>query len=352
MTDSLGTLFPTFAARLPKCAFADLPTPLKQYALGDGESTPPILVKHDDQTSELYGGNKVRKLEYLLQRAIDRGAKRVATFGTVASNHALATALFATAHDLECTCLLSHQSKTPKAPIALNMHLRNHTEIVRFGGSRKSRVDTMRQCLQNRRTWVIPMGGSSWLGVVGFVNAALEVVEQLQAANRDMPDRVYIANGTMGSAAGLALGFALAGIGTAVHAVRVTHEFISNPEAMQRLIDKTALLMRRHDETIPADIANRCNLVYRDEFFGDGYARSNAATDAAIEVARKELGISLDTTYSGKAMAALLSDISGEKMADQTALFWNTYNSRVLPVSAEQPDDTSALPEEFLRYYV
>ncbi|MGI9219674.1 MAG: 1-aminocyclopropane-1-carboxylate deaminase/D-cysteine desulfhydrase [Woeseiaceae bacterium] len=352
MTDALGIRFPGLAAKLPKVAIADLPTPLEQHALPANAAVGSILVKRDDLTSQLYGGNKVRKLEYLLRRAQEHNASRVATFGTVASNHALATALFATAHEFECTCLLSHQSKTPKAPLALNMHLRNNTEIVRYGGSRQSRVRTLRKFLQHRRTWVIPMGGSNWLGVVAFVGAALELCEQLAATDIAEPDRVYVANGTMGTAAGLALGFALAGLATEVHAVRVTHDFISNPQAMQRLVEKTALLMRRFDDAIPDDIATHCKIVFRDNFFAGGYAHSNTETNAAIEFAGKELGLTLDTTYSGKAMAALLHDVSQTAIGGKNLLFWNTHNSRVLPVTAEQPDDASALPEEFLRYYV
>jgi 1-aminocyclopropane-1-carboxylate deaminase/D-cysteine desulfhydrase-like pyridoxal-dependent ACC family enzyme len=351
MTDSLGMYFPRLAARLSKCSIADLPTPLKQYSIRKLQNSSPLLVKHDDLSSKLYGGNKIRKLEYLLHRAKDRDAERVATFGTVASNHALATALYATTLGLECTCLLSHQSKTAKAPIALNMHLKNRTEIVRFGGARKSRVGTMRKYLQNRRTWVIPMGGSSWLGVIGFVNAGLEVATQFETAGIDIPDRLYVANGTMGTAAGLALGLALANIPTEIHAVRVTHEFIANPTAMGRLVNKTAAMMHRLDPTIPADIAARTKLRFRDEFFADGYAQSNPATESAIKFGREEIGLTLDATYSGKAMAALLHDLSRDDLAEKKMMFWNTYNSRALPVTAERPENASRLPEEFLRYY-
>lgn len=352
MTDSLGLFFPRLAARLPKCAIADLPTPLREYTIKSAPESPPILVKHDDLSSKLYGGNKIRKLEYIFQRAKQRDARRVATFGTVASNHALATALYASELDLECTCLLSHQSKTPKAALALNLHLRNQTEIVRIGGSRKSRINIMRKYLQNRRTWVIPVGGSSWLGVIGFVNAGLELAAQLEEARMDAPRRLYVANGTMGTAAGLALGLALANLRTEVHAARVTHESVSNPAAMRRLIEKTAAMMRRLDSSIPADIAQRCKIIFRDEFFGAGYARSNAATDRALIFAQSELGLSLDTTYTGKAMATLLHDALQKTPSGDKVLFWNTYNSRDLAVTAERPEDTSRLPEEFLRYYV
>jgi 1-aminocyclopropane-1-carboxylate deaminase/D-cysteine desulfhydrase-like pyridoxal-dependent ACC family enzyme len=352
MTDSIGILYPRLAERLPRTRIADLPTPLQEYSVSDIATSVSVLLKRDDLSSECYGGNKIRKLEYLLHRAKERGAKRVATFGTVASNHALATAIYAKQLDLECTCFLSHQSKTPKAPLALNMHLKNRTEIVRFGGARRGRIDTMRKYVQNRHTWVIPLGGSSWLGVVGFVNAGLELAAQLRSTDTPAPDRLYVATGTMGTAAGLALGLALVGLPTEVQAVRVTHEMIANRDAMRRLIYKTATMMRRLDETIPDDIEKQVRLSFRDEFFAGGYAKSNGATDSAIEFARHDLGVTLDSTYSGKAMAALLHDAAQPELSGKTMLFWNTYNSRALPVTAQAPDDASLLPEEFLRYYV
>jgi len=351
MTDSIGNAFPRLAERMPKTSIANLPTPVKKYSFNLASRPVEISVKHDNLTSEKYGGNKIRKLEYLFHRAAKRNAKRVATFGTVASNHALATAIFATELNFECTCFLSHQAKTSKAPVALNMHLRNHTDIVRYGGGRANRVSTLRQHLRNRGTWVIPMGGSNWLGVMGFVNAGLELAEQVQSGLLAVPDRLYVANGTMATAAGLALGLALAEMPTEVHAIRVTHESIANRDAMQRLIAKTATLMNRFDASIPADLADRTRICFRDDFFAGGYARTNNATDRAIEFARDDLCLTLDTTYSGKAMAALLHDLEGPKLAEQSLLFWNTYNSHPLPVSADRPNNISHLPKEFLRYY-
>jgi 1-aminocyclopropane-1-carboxylate deaminase/D-cysteine desulfhydrase-like pyridoxal-dependent ACC family enzyme len=351
MTDFLANAFPTLAKSLPKASLASLPTPVTKRSLSTASGRQLILIKHDDLTGELYGGNKVRKLEYIFRLARSRKAQRIATFGTVASNHALATALYASAAGFECTCFLSHQSKTANVAKVLNMHLDNETEIVRFGGGRVSRVATMRGSLLGRNAWVIPIGGSSWLGTIGFVNAGLELAGQILSGELPVPARVYVATGTMGTAAGLALGLALSGIATDVHAIRVSHESISNPAAMRRLMAKTAMLMRRYDASIPADIASRARWVFRDEFFGDGYARSNKATDRAIALARDELGLTLEQTYTGKAMAALLHDMDHAGIAKQPSLFWNTYNSRPLPVSNERPANIDRLPAEFLRYY-
>jgi D-cysteine desulfhydrase len=195
------------------------------------------------------------------------------------------------------------------------------------------------------------MGGSNWIGAAGFVNAGLELSDQIAAGKIDEPGCVYVANGTMATAAGLALGLALAGRATEVHAIRVTDTFIANPAAMQRLIAKTALLMNRFDPSIPADLADRTRLRFRDDFAGDGYAKTNAAVDRAIAVARDDLGLELETTYTGKAMAAMLHDLDHSRCAGKPVLFWNSYNSRILPAGTGKPGENAPLPAEFLRYF-
>ena len=351
MSDYLATSYPRLAQRLLKTRLADLPTPVIERALTTASGQRNVTIKCDDLTGKLYGGNKVRKLEYLLRRASEKNAKRIATFGTAASNHALATALYAKSLGFECTCFLSNQTRTPGVPRALNMHLRNDTEIVRFGGSRASRVNTLRKHLWGRQAWVIPAGGSNWLGTVGFVNAGLELAAQISTGDIVVPDRLYVANGTMATAVGIALGLALANVPTEVHAVRVTEDFVANPIAMHRLMAKTARLLNTLDASIPADLANRANYRFRNGFLAGGYAKSNTATDRAVCIARDELGLALETTYTGKAMTAMLHDLQQPENAKLSMLFWNTFNSRPLPVGAERPSDVSGLPGEFLRYF-
>ncbi len=346
MAYALDDAFPRLAGALPRLSLADLPTPLVSRTIDIDGRRCTVAIKCDDQSNAIYGGNKVRKLEYLLHQAQEKNASRIATFGTVASNHALATAVHARRQHFDCTCLLSHQHRTRKAAETLNAHLANGTEIVRFGGARPSRVSTMRRYLQGRRCWVIPMGGSNWLGTVGFVNAALELLQQTDR----VPDRVYIANGTMASAAGLAIGFALADAKTRVQAVRVTLPFVANETAMDRLIQKTVRMMRRYDRSVPADLAERVQLDFREDYLGDGYARTNALTDQAIDRARSELGLQLEATYTGKAMAALLDDLADPRIAEQSLVFWNTFSSAPRDARTTRPAD-AALPEEFLRYF-
>ena len=345
--DPISTYCPGLAKRLGKESLATLPTPVRTIDGNTLRGTGTLTIKCDNLTGSLYGGNKVRKLEYALRPARDRGRKRIATFGAIGSNHALATALYAKSLGYECTCFLSHQRASAKVAETIRAQLANGTKIVRYGGSYTARIATLREQLWNQDCWVIPAGGSSWLGTVGFVNAGLELAAQIKDDELPAPDRIYIATGTMGSAAGLAIGLAMSGINARVEAVRVSMTSICNDISMQRLIKKTIAMMTRIDSSIPAELATRVNIRLRDSYFAGGYAHSDKATDDAVQFAADELGLDLETTYTGKAMVALLGD-SGTR-GNENILFWNTYNSQ--PVLAQASDaEIDQLPREFHRY--
>lgn len=349
--DHLKERFPVLAGELPKLPLASLPTPVAQVSvpLPGGERT--FSIKYDNLTGDIYGGNKVRKLEYILARAIGKGCERVATFGAAGSNHALATSLYARDSGLQCTCFLSHQAKSPQVAATLNRHIANETEIVRFGGAYSGRVQTLRKFLWNRKCWVVPMGGSSWLGNIGFVAAGLELAEQIGKGEIPLPDRIYVGTGTMGTAVGIALGLASADLYPEIHAIRVSHTSICNEAAVKKLLRKTVAMMRRLDPAVPAELAGRTSIHMRHEFFGPGYAHSTPATDTAIRFARDNLDLELEPTYTGKTMAALLADFANPESAGRSVLYWHTYNSVEYQLPSDGPVDEAALPEEFLRYF-
>jgi len=349
MSNHLAQAFPLLGSRLAHMSLAELPTPVSLAAFSDGAKHHTISIKQDDVSGTAYGGNKLRKLEYILQHARDKGAERVATFGTIDSHHAVATAYYARRTGFECTCFLSHQSPKPAACKALQFHLQNGTEIVRYGGTRHKRVSTMRKYAQGRNAWVVPIGGSSWRGTVGFVNAGLEFAAQVAAGDLPCPTRVYVATGTMGTTAGLALGLALSGLNIEIQAVRVTELAYANELALQRLMNKTATMLHAIDPAFPANLAQKTSVQFRNDFVGDGYARTNDPTERAIDVARDELGMSLESTYTGKAMAALLHDVNAG--FEEPVLFWNTFSSRAIEFDQNVEPDFDRLPKEFARYF-
>jgi len=350
--DYLKEQLPELARKLPRADLATLPTPVREHVVSYSSKSRRISVKYDNLTGSIYGGNKVRKLDYIFPHAKSRNCIRVATFGAVGSNHALATALYARQAGFDCTCFLSHQSKTPLVATTLNMHLRNGTELVRYGGSYQARLRTLRENLWGRHAWVIPMGGSSWLGTIGFVAAGLELAAQVANGEVPQPERLYVGAGTMGTAVGIALGLALTGLKTEVHAVRVSDVSIMNEGALTTLLKKVALMMHRYDNTVPADLARHARITIRNEFFGPGYAQGTAATAQAIDFAKDELDLTLETTYTGKALSALLADWSENGAEERSVLYWHTYNSVPLNIASDKPLDVAALPLEFLRYFV
>ncbi|MEO1575704.1 MAG: pyridoxal-phosphate dependent enzyme, partial [Pseudomonadota bacterium] len=165
--------FETLARRVPHVPLALLPTPLvtRDGPLGA------CLCKLDGQTHDLYGGNKVRKLEYVLAQAQRHGAARVATFGAAGSNHATATAVHARALGIGCVSFLSRQRPTRFVAANLKRQLSAGADIVFVSGDRAQR-EAQARAYVNRldgRTWRIPMGGSSPAGTLGYVNAGLEL---------------------------------------------------------------------------------------------------------------------------------------------------------------------------------
>jgi 1-aminocyclopropane-1-carboxylate deaminase/D-cysteine desulfhydrase-like pyridoxal-dependent ACC family enzyme len=349
--DFLSERFPRLGEALPKIELASLPTPVSRIETDTARGKHNISVKYDNLTGSIYGGNKVRKLEYIFARARDRKCATIATFGAVGSNHALATALYAKQVGFDCTCFLSHQAKTPLASATLNRHLQNDTNLVRYGGTYAHRLRILRENLWDRNAWIIPMGGSSWLGTVGFVAAGLELAAQIKGGEIPQPDSLYVGSGTMGTAVGIALGLAIAGLETDIQAIRVSDTSITNERALNRLLNKTVAMMHDLDPTVPAELARQTRITIRDEFFGPGYAQSTAETRKAIKFAGYELDLALEPTYTGKTMAALLADLETATEAGRNILYWHTYNSVPLDVPADRPLIEDALPEEFLRYF-
>ena len=146
---------------LGKERLAHLPTPVGLHRVHLSSAGRELAVKQDNLTGEVYGGNKVRKLEYILHRAREKHCERIATFGTVGSHHALATALYSKQLGLPCVCFLSHQKKAPNVEESLRMHVKLGTSVVRFGGDYQTRLEILRENLWGRNPWVVPMGGTN-----------------------------------------------------------------------------------------------------------------------------------------------------------------------------------------------
>ena len=337
----LGVAMPALARALPRVALGAFPTPVSD---SDG-----VTIKHDEYSHEQYGGNKLRKLEYLLGQALRRGATHVATFGAAGSNHALATAIHTRRLGMQPIAFLCHQHPSPLIGRSLEIHRRIGTDVVYWGGDPANRRRIVRETLRSRRGrhWVIPMGGSSWVGAMGYVAAAFELRAQIDAGQCPEPDRIYVPLGTMGTVAGLAVGLRAARLSSEVCAVRVVDPAIASAARLAAFTAKLLELAARLDDRLDLDDRS-LNVRLIEDQFGAGYGVATPEAKCAVDVAARDFGLRLETTYSGKAFAALLEE-GGHRSRPGSVLFWNTYNGppRRPPASG---CERRALPEEFGRY--
>ncbi len=341
--------FPALADVLPHVALVHRPTPVERMPI-DGHE---VWVKRDDRSAERYGGNKVRKLEFLLGEALEQGAVETLTFGAAGSNHALATAVYARALGLRPISMLTPQ---PNASYVRRNLLAQHAlgADIRPFPDRESReraavrVLREREAETGRRPYVVPMGGTSPVGSVGFVDAALELASQVEAGDVPLPDLLYVPLGSMGTTAGITAGLSAAGLPTRVVAVRVTPLEWANEEALAALIARTVELLRSAGARVAVDVP-RESWEIRHDAFGDEYARFTPEGVAAVAAA-DEAGLHLEGTYTGKTMAALLADLRSGSLDGQRVLFWDTYNSLDLGELIADVD-WRELPDAFHGYF-
>ena len=355
--------YPYLKQSLPYVSLTDLPTPVQKLdKLGQKLGIGGLYIKRDDLSGRVYGGNKVRKLEFLLGDALKRGAKEVVTFGAVGSNHALATAIYAGQVGMRSISMLMPQPNTYYVRRNLLMSHYAGAELHLCGSRLESpttvpmlRLATMYQLMRHRlkngsMPILIPPGGSSPVGVLGFINAALEFKNQILNGDMPEPDYIYVASGTMGTAIGLQMGLELAGLNSRLVSVRVTGESIVNEQRMLNLIGKVNAFLQSLDESFPGVEITPAGLDIRHDFYGKQYALFTKEGMQAVSLMKEYEGIKLDGTYTGKTMAAVVADAGKSLLKDKKVLFWNTLNSRDFSHYISNIDYHD-LPREFHRYF-
>jgi 1-aminocyclopropane-1-carboxylate deaminase/D-cysteine desulfhydrase-like pyridoxal-dependent ACC family enzyme len=338
---ALFDAYPQLTDRIPWLSIGEYPTPVQPLEVGEE-----VFIKRDDLSAQPYGGNKVRKLEFLLASARARGARRLITVGAAGSHHALATAIYGKQHGFQVTLVLfpqpltNHVRETLLNDVAHGAELRwtRRMEMVPtalFATSLRYRGEGAA---------VIPAGGSDATGTLGYVNASFELMQQVQAGNLPLPASIIVAAGTLGTVAGLALGFALQNVPMKIIAVRITSRIVTNERVLMRLIRGADDILRRAGLSGDRADAAFKSVELRHEFIGRGYGISTPEADAAAETLAK-LGIHLDTTYTAKAAAALLAQT---ETAPKPTLFWHTLSAAEPPLPPHIGIDN--LPTQFRAY--
>jgi 1-aminocyclopropane-1-carboxylate deaminase/D-cysteine desulfhydrase-like pyridoxal-dependent ACC family enzyme len=323
---------PTLARR----RFALLPTPLEAApSLGDALGLArPLYVKRDDLTGPGMGGNKVRKLEFLIADAESRGADCLVTFGAAQSNSARLSAVVGAMAGLEVHLVLGGKPGTWEGNLVLDrlagarLHFVDSDEWNDLSGAMTELADELRS--RGRRPYAVPMGGSTPIGALGYVEAFGELLEQLDRAGVEA-DWVVHASSTGGTQAGLIAGRVLHGRGPGVFGIDVIKGGPPLREEVHRLASEAVRLHGSDADVAAEDVRSA-------DFTGGSYGAITESSVRAIRLGVRTAGIVADPIYSGKALAAIpelvgIGGLPGEGAivflltGGQPALFSHPYAS-------------------------
>jgi D-cysteine desulfhydrase family pyridoxal phosphate-dependent enzyme len=305
-------------ASLPRYPLSSLPTPLQratnlERALGNA---PRIYIKRDDLTGLAFGGNKARKLEYLVADALAKQATVLITEGAVQSNHARLTAAAAVRAGLKCVLVLdSRNGEAVAGNLLLDQLMGAEVQIVPDARSRRLEMEKVAKDLaaKGERPYVIPTGGSVPVGAVGYVAMVLELMGQLQEVGED-PRLIYCATGSAGTQAGLEVGAKAFNAPFIVQGIAVDGTASVFAEAVASLANETADLL-----DLPVEF-DKHDICVDDSFIGPGYGKATREGLAAIRLLAQTEAIFLDPVYSGKAMAGMLEHIASGDIRPRDAV--------------------------------
>jgi len=314
-------------ARFARLRIAHAPTPLEpMQRLSDLLGGPNLWIKRDDCTGLATGGNKTRKLEYLMADALAQGADAVITQGATQSNHARQTAAIAAKLGLACHLILEdrtgyrHDDYRRSGNVFLDRLYGARLSEVAAGTDMDAAMAQLAERLrgEGRKPYVIPGGGSNALGALGYVTCALELADQANHLGLAI-DRLVTATGSAGTQAGLVAGFEGARCGIPVLGIGVRAPKAAQEDKVFALAAQTADLLGVAGAVARESVLANCDYV------GDGYGLPTAGMIEAVTLLARTEGILLDPVYSGKAMAGLIDLVRrGELRRGHNVVFLHT----------------------------
>lgn len=359
-TNALFTAFPALKEKLPYITLGSFPTPIEKLETLSNELGISVYIKRDDFSggtdsngNAIYGGNKVRKLEFLLADAQRHGATKVLTFGCAGSNHAVATAVHADRIGMQTICMLKHQPASAVVQRNLLMHLCCNSQLHFNVNNDVRKLHSLMIWLEEfykdgHVPYIIPTGGSNILGTIGYVNAIFELAEQIKNGIMPKPTHIYVACGSCATTAGILLGCKAAGLDAQVVAIVIEPgDAATFAQTIDSLFKRTNQYLRELDSTFPELTYDENDLNINLHFAGPGYGVFTQEGASAAETLEKSSGIQLEGTYTAKAFAGMLSTLP--KNSDATVLFWNTYCG--LPMAELDNKDYRNLPHCFHYYF-
>ena len=326
---------------LPRVRLALLPTPVQALSrLGAALGGLSLFIERDDQTGLATGGNKTRKLEFLIGAALAEGADCLITAGSTQSNHARQTAAAARAVGMEPHLVLYAPNGQAPATFNGNLLLDHlfgavfHWEDTRSTGAFQKRIEQVSAALRaaGRHPYAVPYGGSSPVCLLGYADAMLELREQIDTGSAPAVDTIVFATSSGGTQAGMLLGLEMAGL----RDIRLLG--ISIDERREQLAPRVQALANEGAALLGLDWQPAPEQVDIDDgYLGDGYAIIGAPEREAIQLLAQHEGILADPVYTGRALAGLIDMARrGEFRPDERVLFWHTGGAAALFAFSDQ----------------
>jgi D-cysteine desulfhydrase len=339
--------YPALQKKLHWVSLTCGPTPVESLSLlGKELGFTSLWVKRDDLCGQWYGGNKPRKLEFLLAEAKAKGAASVFTLGALGSHHTLATAVYCYQLGLHSVLGLANrplgEREKPNLEsshaLGAEMFYVPHDFHILWRLPMKWLHIALRDL---KLPYFIPPGGSSALGCLGYVSAAFELAEQIEKGQAVSPDEIWLPVGSLGTMVGLVLGLYLAGLRCKVVGVKIYPSSRIGKKGVMSLIVKTHCLLKKHLPDLPNLKITDNDFSVIEGYIGEGYAHTTDAAESAISLMQEMQNIGLEHVYTGKCMAALVDAAKEGSLNGKRVMFWNTYNS--LPYQQRLPSVTKKL---------
>lgn len=323
---------PQLATSLPHARLGAAPTPVSELpGVVDGAS---VWCKDESGFgSGGWGGNKVRKLEWILPDVHRRGARTILTVGGLGTNWGLATALYAREQGLRTALALIDQPVDDHVREQL-ARLRRSGAALHFTRTKRRTVAAapwlyLRHTTRGRRPYFLPAGGSAPVGTLGYAEAAFEIAEQVSAGALPEPSHVVTAVGSGGTAAGLALGLRLAGLErTRVVGVVVNDTLRLDAGAVVTLAGRTERLLRERGADLPPARLTPGDVTMVRDWLGPGYGHATPQGLGAQRLAAASGQLRLEPVYTAKAFAALLAMAGDRRLGSGPVLFLQTHGPR------------------------
>ena len=318
-------------ARFARIRLAHLPTPLEPLPRLSEELGVDLWIKRDDCTGLAGGGNKTRKLEFLLGAAFEQDADTLVTQGAVQSNHVRQTAAAAAAHGLACEIILEERTGSKAADyvgngnVLLDRLFGATIRTVPGGTDMVAELEKTAEAVRARggKPYVIPGGGSNPVGALGYVDCAREIVVQADEMDLEV-HRIVTATGSAGTHAGLVAGLAVMGADIPVLGIGVRAPKDKQEANVFKLAEETAALLGQPGRVTREMVVADCDYV------GEGYGLIDKGVIDALTLAARLDGIVLDPVYSGKAMKGLIALARAGQFKGETVVFLHTGGAQGL----------------------